>query len=182
MKNNDHPAQEGIRVKLSGVVTALHDHTPNCSASKQWKEVLISSFVERRFQRVLARGIVLPRVSWFWHCFFNTHISDKAVALIADNTNDYRQILFKHNQLASTLQDLDPHAEVLLLISPVQDYVFGTVLETFEMFSTHILFTQQKQYSFNNQKCWRRWESEQVAINNSVSLTAKEFSHQGVEV
>ncbi|MBW4566428.1 MAG: hypothetical protein KME32_36345 [Mojavia pulchra JT2-VF2] len=150
MKNNDRPVLHTGRVRLSGVVTAPHGHSPNCSASGAWKEILISSFVETRFKNVLARTTVLPKVGWFWHHPNSTHVTDEAVALIAYNTNDYKQILIKHNQLTNTLQDLDPVAEVLLLISPVEDFVFGTVSETREMFSTHILFVQ-KCYGQNSQ-------------------------------
>ncbi len=70
-----------------------------------------------------------------------------AIAIIACSTNDYKQILIKQNQLAQTVQELDPQAELLLLISSDQNFVFGTVLETGEVFSTHILLREQKQSS-----------------------------------
>ncbi|MBD2441181.1 hypothetical protein [Nostoc sp. FACHB-110] len=147
MKNCDRPVQFGVRVRLSGVVTVPEGHSPNCSASENWKEILISSFVETRFKNVLGRSTVLQRVDWFWHQENSMHLCEEAVALVAHNANDYRQILIKQNHLSSTLPDLDPVAQVLLLVSPLSDYVFGTVLETGEMFSTHILFVQQEEYN-----------------------------------
>ncbi|MBD6621086.1 hypothetical protein FNW02_36580 [Komarekiella sp. 'clone 1'] len=75
------------------------------------------------------------------------HLSDRAIAIIACNTNDYKQILIKQNQLAQAVQELDQQAELLLLISPDQNFVFGTVLSTLESFSTHILLREQKQRS-----------------------------------
>lgn len=147
MKNYDRPVQQEIRVRLSGVVTVPHRHSANCSASGNWKKILIGSFAETRFKNVLGRTTVLQRVDCFWHQENSLHLCEEAVALVANNTNDYRQILIKHWNLANTLQDLDAFAEVLLLISPLEDFVFGTVLGTGEMFSTHILFVQQKQYN-----------------------------------
>jgi hypothetical protein len=139
MKNCDRPATEGIRVRLSGVVTVPYADSHN----EQWKEILISSFVETRFKNVLTRATVLQRVDWFWHQPNSMQLCEEAVAVVANNTNDYRQILIKQNHLASTLPDLDPDAEVLLLVSSEQDFVFGTSLLTGEMFSTHILFVQE---------------------------------------
>ncbi|MCC5640160.1 hypothetical protein LC593_30885 [Nostoc sp. CHAB 5844] len=163
MKSNDRPAPEGSRVKLSGVVTAPH---PEHFALEAWKELLIASFVETRFQNVLARARVLQPIKWFWHSLSNTHISDKAVAIIADNTNDYRQILIKHNQLTNTVKDLHPEAEVLLLVSPEQDFVFGAILETGEIFSTHILFTEYSGRS--NQELRRKHDRYVAKLNSSI--------------
>ncbi|MBD2451980.1 hypothetical protein H6G76_33670 [Nostoc sp. FACHB-152] len=162
MKKNNPPVKDAGRVRLSGVVTAPYEHSQN----EQWKEILIGSFVETRFKNVLARATVLPRVDWFWHQESSLHLCEEAAAIIADNANDYRQILIKHNQLASTLPDLDPVAEVLLLVSPSSNFVFGTVLETLEMFSTHILFVQKEQQSRGEtvQECLRHSSGTKFSI------------------
>ncbi|MBD2472819.1 hypothetical protein [Nostoc sp. FACHB-145] len=177
MKNYDLPVKDAGRVRLSGVVTAPYEHSQN----EQWKEILIGSFVETRFKNVLARATVLQRVDWFWHQESSLHLCEGAVALVANNTNDYRQILIKHQNLASTLQDLDAFAEVLLLISPLEDFVFGTVLETLEMFSTHILFVQQKQYhrGATVQKCLGQ-NSTTVAQSNSDAIKPSSLSIAGI--
>ncbi|BBD63177.1 hypothetical protein NIES2109_60270 (plasmid) [Nostoc sp. HK-01] len=173
MKKNNSPVTDTGRIKLSSVVTAPYAHSQN----GQWKERLISSFVQTRFKNVLARATVLPKVNCFWHSHSSMQLCKEAVALVADNTNDYRQILTKHNHLASTLEDLDPVTEVLLLISPQEDYVFGTVLETFEMFSTHIRFVQQKQYNrcAAVQKCLGQ-NSRTVAQSNSDAIEPSSLS------
>ncbi|WZF22038.1 hypothetical protein WKK05_40470 (plasmid) [Nostoc sp. UHCC 0302] len=98
-----------------------------------------SYFRETHFQNVLTRAALLERTNWFWHRGNSIHISNRAVAIISATSNDYKQILIKQNQLVNTVFELDPQAELLLLISPELDFVFGTVLETGEMFSTHIL-------------------------------------------
>ncbi|MBU7585682.1 MAG: hypothetical protein KAF91_22825 [Nostoc sp. TH1S01] len=177
MKNYDHPVTNAGRVRLSGVVTVPYADSQN----GQWKEILISSFVETRFKNVLARTTVLQRVDWFWHSEDSLHLCSEAVALVAHNANDYRQILIKHNQLASTLPDLDPVAEVLLLVSPLQNFVFGTVLETGEMFSTHILFVQQEQYNRGAtvQKCLGQ-NSTTVAQNRSDATPPSSLSLAGI--
>ncbi|MBE9210867.1 hypothetical protein IQ244_31080 [Nostoc sp. LEGE 06077] len=170
MKNCDRPIQEGIRVRLSGVVTVPYADSQN----GQWKEILISSFLETRFKNVLARTTVLQRVDWLWHQENSMHLCKEAVALAAENTNDYRQILIKQNHLASTLPDLDPVAEVLLLVAPWQDFVFGTVIETGEMFSTHILFVQE---------CWRQNSQTNFSIakpnSNAVKPNSKAYARVG---
>ncbi|MBD2472607.1 hypothetical protein [Nostoc sp. FACHB-145] len=177
MTNKKYPIPEGSRVLLSGVVTTPHN--PNCFAS--WKEILISSFVETRFKNVLARAAVLRRANWFWHNHSSLHLCEGAVALVADNTNDYRQILIKQNHLTSTLQDLDEQAEVLLLVSPLRDFVFGTMLESGEMFSTHILFVQQKQYNRGAtvQKCLGQ-NCPTVAQSNSDAIKPSSLSIAGI--
>ncbi|MBD2452368.1 hypothetical protein H6G76_35770 [Nostoc sp. FACHB-152] len=176
MKNYDHPVTNTGWVRLSGVVTAPYADSQN----GQWKEILISS-VETRFKNVLARATVLQRLDWFWHSDSSMHLCEEAVALVAHNANDYRQILIKQNHLASTLPDLDPVAEVLLLVSPQSDYVFGTVLETGEKFSTHILFVQQKQYNrgANVQKCLGQ-NSTTVAQSNSDATPPSSLSFAGI--
>ncbi|RCJ40104.1 hypothetical protein A6770_38210 [Nostoc minutum NIES-26] len=153
-------------------MVSAQSFSPNCSKSQVWKEILINSFVETRFQNVLKRATLLQQTSWFWHRECSTKLCDRALAIIACSINDYRQLLIKQNQLANTVIELDPEAELLLLISPLQDFVFGTVLSTLESFCTHILFTQNKQQSFQSGDRWRRWGTEQLAINNSVSSTA----------
>ncbi|WP_341531747.1 hypothetical protein WKK05_39230 (plasmid) [Nostoc sp. UHCC 0302] len=128
-----------------------------------------SYFRETRFQNVLTRAALLERTNWFWHRGNSTQISDHAVAIIACSSNDFKQILIKQNQLANTVFELDPQAELLLLVSPELDFVFGTVLETGEMFSTHILFTQ----SNPQDGCGSKTISpKELAINSSVSSTA----------
>ncbi|MBW4690105.1 MAG: hypothetical protein KME40_34765 [Komarekiella atlantica HA4396-MV6] len=207
-KNDECPVQEGVEVRLSGVVCIPHTPHLNFNALDKW---IISSFRETRFCNVLKRARVLPQTSWFWHhsCsgsrlkgkgqgeikdekgekrkgkrseenplppltfapdplpdFFlksSMHISDLAIAIIACNTNDYKQILIKQNQLAQAVQELAPQSELLLLISSDQNFVFGTVLETLEVFSTHILFTQKKE----SREGWDRWRSQDIAIHNS---------------
>jgi len=171
VSNQECSIEQGVRVKLSGVVSA-HSQSPNCSTSQVWKEILTSSFVETRFQNVLKRATLLQRTSWFWHRECSTELCDRAVAIIAATSNDYRQLLIKQNQLANAVIELDPEAELLLLISPLQDFVFGTVLSTGESFCTHILLIHNKQQSFWSGDRWRRWGAEQVAINNSVFSTA----------
>ncbi|RCJ40941.1 hypothetical protein A6770_36845 [Nostoc minutum NIES-26] len=141
-------------------------------ALEKWKRIFISSFVETRFQNVLKKATLLQRTSWFWHRECSTDLCDRAIAIIAATSNDYRQLLIKQNQLATAVIELDPEAELLLLISPLQDFVFGTVLSTGESFCTHILLIQNKQQSFWSGDRWRRWGTEQVVINNSVSSTA----------
>ncbi|MBE9038878.1 hypothetical protein, partial [aff. Roholtiella sp. LEGE 12411] len=111
MKNGKSPIKEVVEVRLSGVVSV--PHTPhNSDALEKW---IISSFRETRFQNVLKRATVRSRLSWFWHHLNHTHLSDRAIAIIACNTNDYKQILIKQNQLAQTVQELDPESELLLL-------------------------------------------------------------------
>ncbi len=163
--------QEGVGVRLSGVVSAPHTIHLNFDALDKW---IISSFKETRFRNVLQRARVLPQTSWFWHRESNTHISDLAVAIIACNTNDYKQILIKQNQLASAVQELHPKSELLLLISPDQNFVFGTVLETGESFSAHILFTENKEESWGGSWCWECWGSKEVANSNSFERFAIE--------
>lgn len=175
MKNNDRPVKEEIDVKLSGVVTA-QSFSPNCSTSGVWKGILISSFVETRFQNVLRRATLLQRTSWFWHRECSIDLCDRAIAIIACSSNDYRQLLIKQNQLANAVIELDPEAELLLLISPIQDYVFATVLETGEIFSTHILFRQQ------SGDCSQRLRRKEITVNNSVPLTVSRVAKQGVMV
>ncbi|NDJ26096.1 hypothetical protein GS682_31885 [Nostoc sp. B(2019)] len=144
MKNDKYPIKEGVEVRLSGVVCVPHTPHLNSDALDKW---ILSSFRETRFQNVLKRARVLPQTSWFWHHLNHTQLSEMAIAIIACSTNDYKQILIKQNQLAQTVQELDPQAELLLLISSDQNFVFGTVLETGEVFSTHILLREQKQSS-----------------------------------
>ncbi|NDJ25935.1 hypothetical protein GS682_30995 [Nostoc sp. B(2019)] len=140
-KNDKYPIKEGVEVRLSGVVCVPHTTPLNFDALNNW---IISSFKETRFKNVLQRARVLPQTSWFWHHLNHTHLSEAAIAIIACNTNDYKQILIKQNQLAQAVQELNPQAELLLLISSDQNFVFGTVLETLESFSTHILLREQK--------------------------------------
>lgn len=145
--------------KLAGVVTVPDDHSFNAVA---WKQKLISSFAQAYIRDALARATILPRVSWFWHSCELMQICHEAIAIIAQDTNDYRQILINCHHLSSTLQDLDPSAALLLMISPGQDFAFGADLTTGEMFSTHIVLTQRRPSNFGSQK--------QLALNNCVSL------------
>ncbi|MBW4678478.1 MAG: hypothetical protein KME52_32255 [Desmonostoc geniculatum HA4340-LM1] len=140
-------------------------------ALEKWKRVFISSFVDTRFQNVLKRAALLQRTSLFWYRECSTELCDRAIAIIGATSNDYRQLLIKQNQLANAVIESDPEAELLLLISPLQDFVFGTVLSTGDSFCTHILFIHNKQSFWSGERC-KRWETEQVAINNSVSSTA----------
>ncbi|WP_224095595.1 hypothetical protein [Nostoc sp. MS1] len=109
-------SQDSCKLKLSGMVTLMYDHSPDCLAGA-WKQRLINSFIQPRFRNVLARTTVLRRVSWFWHCPGVTQLCSDVIAIIADGTNDYRQILIKYNHLANTLQDLDPSNAFLLVIA-----------------------------------------------------------------
>ncbi|WP_341531448.1 hypothetical protein WKK05_37710 (plasmid) [Nostoc sp. UHCC 0302] len=139
MKNGDRPIQEGVGYRLSGVV-CVPSQQPNFDVQQKW---IISSFAETRFQNVLKRARILPKTSWFWHHKNKTQLCEKALAIISVTANDYIQALTKRYQLTNALIELDPQAELLLLISPELDFVFGTVLETGEMFSTHILFREK---------------------------------------
>ncbi|HEY9799763.1 MAG TPA: hypothetical protein V6D25_05335 [Leptolyngbyaceae cyanobacterium] len=140
VKNQDHETPL-FSCKLSGVVTVADDHSTKAVG---WKQRLISSFAQARFQNVLCRATVLPRVNWAWHSSGGMQLCEEAIAIIAQDTNDYRQILIRCNHLANTLQDLDASAALLLMISPGQDFAFGIDLTTGEFFSTHILLTQKK--------------------------------------
>ncbi|MBD6620637.1 hypothetical protein FNW02_33930 [Komarekiella sp. 'clone 1'] len=142
MKNDKCPIQEGVEVRLSGVVSVPHTPPLNSDALEKW---IISSFKETRFKNVLQRARMLPQTSWFWHRENNTQLSELAIAIVSATINDYIQILTKRYQLAQAVQELDPKSELLLLIAPDTTYVFGTVLSTLESFSTHILFTHKKQ-------------------------------------
>ncbi len=171
MINQECPIEQGVGVRLSGVVR-VPPLELSSDALEKWKRVFISSFVDTHFQNVLKRATLLQQTSWFWHRECSTELCDRAIAIIAATSNDYRQLLIKQNQLANTVIELDSEAELLLLISPLQDFVFGTVLSTRDSFCTHILFIHNKEQSFWSGDRWKRWETEQVAINNSVSSTA----------
>jgi hypothetical protein len=162
-KNDKYPIQEGVEVRLSGVVSAPHASHLNFDALEKW---IISSFKETRFKNVLQRARVLPQTSWFWHHLNHTQLSGAAIAILASNTNDYKQILIKQNQLAHAVQELNPQAELLLLISSDQNFVFGTVLSTFESFSTHILFRQKKEQNSLG------WGIKEAANSNSLEKFA----------
>jgi hypothetical protein len=144
VKNGKCPIKEAVKVKLSGVVSVPHTPHHNSDALEKW---IISSFSETRFQNVLKRATVRSRLSWFWHHLNQTHLSDRAIAIISATINDYIQVLTKRYQLVETVRELDPLAELLLLIDPEQDFVFGIVLSTGEFFSTHILLCQKREGS-----------------------------------
>lgn len=150
MKNQEHPTSLfSCKVKLSGVVTVPYDH--NLTAGL-WKQRLISSFPQAYIRDALARATVLPRVSWFWHSCGGMQICHEAIAIVAQDTDDYRNILIECHELASNLQKLDPSAALLLMVSPGQDFVFGADLSTGEFFSTHILLTQKQQPTSSQNK------------------------------
>ena len=160
MKNQEHPIRLfSCQVKLSGVVT--YDHNQDCAAG-EWKQRLISSFAQARFKNVLTRATALPRVNWAWHNCGGMQLCDEAIAIIAQDTNDYRQILINCHHLASALQDLDASAALLLMVSPGQDFAFGINLTTGEFFSTHILLTQKQQPT-----------QKKLTPNNCVPLPVK---------
>lgn len=161
MKNQERATPLfSCKVKLSGVVS--YDHSQDCCAGA-WKQRLISSFAQVRFRNVLARATVLPRVNWFWHSCGLTQLCSEAIAIIAQDTNDYREILINCHHLANTLQENDPSAALLLMISPGQDFAFGTDLATGEFFSTHIVLTQKQRPS-------NPGSQKQLALNNCISL------------
>ncbi|MBD2505011.1 hypothetical protein H6G83_31165 [Anabaena azotica FACHB-119] len=175
MKNQDHETPL-FSCKLAGVVTVPDNHSLSAVA---WKKKLISSFPQPRFKDVLTRATVLPRVSWFWHSCEMMQICQQAIAIIASDTDDYRQILINCNHLSSTLQDLDASAALLLMISPGQDFVFGLNLTTGEFFSTHIVLTQKQRPSNLKQgvgcRVWGVGESyapsfQEDSIGRSVKL------------
>ncbi|MBD2505228.1 hypothetical protein [Anabaena azotica] len=159
MKNQENPTQL-FSCKLSGVVTVPDNHSLSAVA---WKKKLISSFPQPRFKDVLTRATVLPRVSWFWHSCEMMQICQQAIAIIALDTHDYRKILIECDELAIRLQNLDPSAALLLMVSPGQDFAFGIDLTTGEMFSTHILLTQKQRPSTPGLQ-------KQLALNNCVPL------------
>ncbi|WP_226889734.1 hypothetical protein [Nostoc sp. MG11] len=161
MINGKCPAKIGV--KLSGVVSVSRTPHLNFDALQKW---IISSFKETRFKNVLQRARVLPQTSWFWHHLNHTQLSEAAIAIIASNTNDYKQILIKQNQLAQAVQELAPQSELLLLISSDQNFVFGTVLSTLESFSTHILFRQKKEQNSLG------WGIKEAANSNSLEELA----------
>ncbi|HEY9799149.1 MAG TPA: hypothetical protein V6D25_02230 [Leptolyngbyaceae cyanobacterium] len=160
MKNQENPTPL-FSCKLSGVVT--YDHSLSAVA---WKQRLISSFAQSRFKDVLTRATLLPRVNWAWHSCGGMQLCDWAIAVIAQDTNDYRQILINCHHLASALQDLDPSATLLLMVSPGQDFAFGIDLTTGEFFSTHIVLTQKQRP--NNPDSQKK-----LTLNNCVPLPVR---------
>ncbi|MBE9037020.1 hypothetical protein, partial [aff. Roholtiella sp. LEGE 12411] len=143
MKNGKSPIKERVEVRLSGVVSAPHTPHLNFDSLSKWilssfretrfQNVLKRATVRSRYcwfwhhscsgSRLKGKGQgentrPLPLTPDPLPDFFlksSMQMSDRAIAIIACNTNDYKQILIKQNQLAQTVQELDPESELLLL-------------------------------------------------------------------